>query len=451
MKPTRIISLAVALVASTLACGLFPTENNLPDEVFGDVQEAVPLETPLPLASAAIVHDDLQPDPKLDEWSEWDLWRSGTQLRGANIYQRRVFPELDGTEFMGPGPFGPPYSQTDFEHLSDLGANYVNISGPGLFTVEPPYEVDNEAVENLDRLIEKAENADLFVVITFRTGPGRSEFSILGPADWLPDEYIIETVWEAEAARDAWAKMWRYTADRYRSESTVIGYDLMCEPNANALLDIWDPEEFYDRYSGTGYDWNSWYPDLVSAIREGDEETPILVGGNSYSDIDWLPNLQPVDDPRIVYTFHQYNPHEYTHQETPDPIKSYPGNFDTNYDGEDDEFDRSWLENTLAKAILFQQEYDAVVAVNEFGIVRWTPGGSDFIKDQIEIFEEHGWNYAVWQWLASWEPLAEGDNSFNFLFGTDPLNLTEIPNKLLDVYSEAWARNEIFPSGYSGN
>jgi len=30
------------------------------------------------------------------------------------------------------------------------------------------------------------------------------------------------------------------------------GYDLMCEPNSNAILDIWDPEEFQAQYGGTG-------------------------------------------------------------------------------------------------------------------------------------------------------------------------------------------------------
>jgi len=41
---------------------------------------------------------------------KWALWTGPTQLRGANIYQRRVYPELDGPDFYGPGPVGPPYT-----------------------------------------------------------------------------------------------------------------------------------------------------------------------------------------------------------------------------------------------------------------------------------------------------------------------------------------------------
>jgi hypothetical protein len=386
------------------------------------------------------------PIPSADKWS---LWTNSTQLRGANIYQRRVFPEVDGTEFIGPGPFGPPYMQDDFNRLAAFGANYINISTAGLFTVQPPYIVDEEAVANLDHLLEMAAAADLFAVITFRTGPGRSEFAIIGGGDWLPDKsYIVETVWTDASARAAWAEMWRYTAERYRDNPIVIGYDLMCEPNSNASLDIWDAQTFYDQYTGTGYDWNSWYPSLVSAIRKVDNATPILVGGNSYSDITWLPYVKLVDDPRVVYTFHQYSPHEYTHQEPPDLTRTYPGYFDTNYDGNPETFDRTWLENLLTTAADFSKKYNVPVAINEYGAERWVPGAANYVRDEMDIIEQHSWNYAVWQWSPAWPPLAEGDNSFNFRFGPDPQNLTDTENALLSAYTAAWARNTVRPSNF---
>jgi hypothetical protein len=381
---------------------------------------------------------------------KWSLWANGTQLRGANIYQRRVFPEVDGTEFIGPGPFGPPYTQGDFNRLAALGANYVNISTAGLFKIKPPYTVDEEAVASLDHLLEMTAAADLFAVITFRTGPGRSEFAIIGGGNWLPDKsYIVETVWTDVSARAAWAEMWRVTAERYRDNPTVIGYDLMCEPNSNAALDIWDPEIFFAQYTGTGYDWNAWYPDLVSAIREVDTNTPILVGGNDYSSVEWLPYLQPVEDPHIVYTIHQYSPHVYTHQEPPQLTRAYPGTFDTNYDNSVETFDHAWLENLLGIATEFQSAQHVVLAVNEYGLERWEPGGADYVRDEITLFDQYGWNYAIWQWHASWPLLAEGDNSFNFLFGQDPANLTEVPNSLLDALTTAWARNTTRPSNFN--
>ena len=95
--------------------------------------QATSTASPLPPATPADT-------PRPEGW-KWSLWTDGTQLHGANIYQRRVFPEMDGTEFYGPGPFGPPYTQADLDRLSALGANYVNISTAGLFTVQAALRV----------------------------------------------------------------------------------------------------------------------------------------------------------------------------------------------------------------------------------------------------------------------------------------------------------------------
>lgn len=72
---------------------------------------------------------------------KWFLWIDGPLLRGANIWQAVVVPDLDGLEFKGQGPVGPPYFQEDFNRLAALGANYVSISGPGLFAETPPLKL----------------------------------------------------------------------------------------------------------------------------------------------------------------------------------------------------------------------------------------------------------------------------------------------------------------------
>jgi len=115
---------------------------------------------------------------------------------------------------MGPGPIGPPYVQGDFDRLAAMGANYVNVSHPGLFTEAPPYVLD-EAV----------------------TGPGRSEFTFFWDeaGDWFDASYLNDSVWQDQAAQDGWVAMWHYTADRYRHNPIVVGYDLMVEPNSNEV------------------------------------------------------------------------------------------------------------------------------------------------------------------------------------------------------------------------
>jgi cysteinyl-tRNA synthetase len=383
------------------------------------------------------------------EVDKWSLWVDGPHLRGANIWQAVVIPELDGLEFKGPGPVGPPYTQDDFDRLAAQGANYVSISGPGLFTETPPYTLDSGIQAHLDGLLTMIAEADMFATISFRTGPGRSEFTLCCGGDRYFDGYFNDSVWEDRSAQDAWVEMWRYTAERYRDNPIVAGYKLMVEPNAaGVFFDIYEPEEFYEQYAGTLYDWNQFYPRIVAGIRQVDSETPILVGGMSWSGVAWLNALEPTGDPRTVYVVHQYEPQDdYTHQEA-GARNTYPGEFDADYDGEDDQVDREWLDDLLTEVDDFKARYDAPVAVDEFGVNRWVPGAAEFMNDQMGLFEERSLNYALWEWQTSWEPFAEDVHDMNYLLGPDPDNLGELPNALMDVIKGYWARNSVRPSSF---
>jgi hypothetical protein len=224
--------------------------------------------------------------PVLDKWA---LWQNGTHLRGANIHQRRSYPDADG-DLAQVGPVIPPHTQADFDKLAAMGANYVNISHPGLFTETPPYQLDPVMQNNLDNLLSMIAKAKLYAVISFRTGPGRNEFIFLEEEDpgWLGYSKDINQIWTSQAAQDGWVAMWRYTAQRYRNNPVVVGYDLMVEPNSNKQLNIWEPQNFYPAYTNSLYDWNQFHPRLSAAIREVDSKTPILTGAMSYSAIGWL-------------------------------------------------------------------------------------------------------------------------------------------------------------------
>ena len=392
---------------------------------------------------------------------KWELWVGGTHLRGANIYQRRTYPELDGPEFMGDGPVGPPYTQDDLYRMAAMGANYVNVSHPGLFTEEPPFSLDPQVQANLDNLLDMIARADMFAVISFRTGPGRSEFTFFWDevGDWFDEGYLNDSIWQDQSAQDAWVEMWRHTADRYRQHPIVVGYDLMVEPNANEVgshalddaLEIWEPEAFYAEYEGTLYDWNQLYPRLTEAIRQVDGDTPILVGGMGYSSVEWLPYLQPSDDPRTVYVMHQYAPHQYTHQHWDEIECTYPGTCDLYWDGKaDDQLDSRWLDALHESAREFAVAFGVPLAANEFGVVRWVPGAAAFMGDQMEMLEQLGANYALWVWDPAWKPWAEEVNAFNFRFGPDPSNHSDVAQaELQEVIRSFWRRNGIRPSSLS--
>ncbi len=432
----------------------------------GPAEPSSPAWTNTPVAMVPATTATQQPATRITSDAKWALWNHGTQLRGANIYQRRIYPALDGPTFMGPGPVGPPYTQVDFDHLAALGANYVNISHPGLFRETPPYTLDTAVQSNLDKLLAMAAKADLFAVITFRTGPGRSEFWAFWGEDtasdpqngWFNPAYYNNQVWGDQAAQNAWVAMWRYAASRYKDNPIVVGYDLMCEPNSNEVgsypagqpLDAWDPAAFYRTYSGTLYDWNQLYPRISAAIRQVDATTPLLIGGMGYSAIDWLPYLQPTGDPHTVYTVHQYAPMAYTHQKPPNLKNSYPGHFDTDDDGTAENFDRAWLYQWLSPVDTFTRTHQVPVAANEFGAMRWQPGVANFMDDEMNLFETRGMNYALWLWKSSWPPLQADVDAFNFRHGLDPTHHMDVSDSaLIRSIKTHWQRNQVRPSTFA--
>jgi hypothetical protein len=166
-----------------------------------------------------------------------------------------------------------------------------------------------------------------------------------------------------------------------------------------------------------------------------------------WSAVRWLPYLQPTGDERTVYVVHQYEPQDgYTHQE-PWGENTYPGQFDLDWDGEPDRFDREWLDDYMSIIDAFQREHGVPVAVNEFGVQRWVPGGEAFMRDSMDLFEARGMNHALWYWAPSWKPFAEEVDAFNFRLGPDPDNYeTTQSNALMDIIVEIWNRNVARPS-----
>ena len=380
-----------------------------------------------------------------------DLWTANVPLlRGVNIWQALVIPEVDGNS-KGDGRVGPPFTQVDFDLLASLGANYVVLSVPGLFTEEPPYQVDELVQQNLDELLRMIGNADMFATIAFRTGPGKAEWSLCCSDVHYYDDYFNDAVWSDVEAQAAWAAMWQYTAERYRDNPIVVGYELMVEPNAaDILYGIYSPKEFFRSYGGNLADWNALYPQLVNAIRSVDEDTPIIVGSDGYSSVAWLSYLTPVDASNMVYDVHQYMPYEtYTHQNIGGG-NSYPDNFDVDNDGKIETFDWNYLSALLQPVRQYGKKHAAAITVNEFGVKRWVPGAAAYLNDLLFLFENEGWNYAIWEWSTGYEPFGLEVDDFNYMLGTDPGNKTILlENPVLDVLRSYWSLNSIRPSDIS--
>ncbi|MFQ5912213.1 MAG: glycoside hydrolase family 5 protein [Nitrospinota bacterium] len=372
------------------------------------------------------------------------LWLSndGPHLRGANVHPCTLH-ELAGARVRCVRRLKLP----DLRDLRKLGANLVNASYFGVFTERPPYKVNPRALKYLDDLIRSAEKAGLYVVIHFRTGPGRNNNAI-GASDTNQDPNALFTVWDDAAAQKAWAKMWRFTAQRYGKSPVVIGYNLIVEPHVNTLVDprgTLTPAELQSRVKGTLRDWNAFSASMVAAIREVDTETPIIIDALQWARAEWLEALEPGIDRRIVYSFHAYDPMEFSHQ---NDLKNltirYPGI--ARVDGKRTVLDKKLLEKIYRPAVEFAARHSVPIYVGEMGSVRWAPGAVAFHRDLIHFIERNGWNYAFYVWRGDWVNY----DGANLEHGRDPDNHRRVDNPLLGAYVDHWRHNKEFPPHSSG-
>jgi aryl-phospho-beta-D-glucosidase BglC (GH1 family) len=188
------------------------------------------------------------------------------RLRGANVYQQ----EDSGH------PWYPRLVEDDLKGLAKAGANYVNLSVPGPYNVVPPYGRSGAFADRLDEIVRWAEAAGLHVVLSFRTGPGHSEFDITNQG---PEAHSRELFTDSRA-QAAFIRMWQEVARRYANRPLVVGYDLLVEPHAD--LKPGTPEEPFRKT------WADLAQRPVDAIRKIDEKTPILISPSQYGSVDGL-------------------------------------------------------------------------------------------------------------------------------------------------------------------
>jgi hypothetical protein len=364
-----------------------------------------------------------------------DLWdnATGPHLRGGVIPQRRVYPDIDGSEFLGPGPVGVPISDQALNTFAELGGNLVILSLPGICREAPPYGFDPDIEAYLDDIVMRCERAGLFVVIGFRSGPGRSEFTFHREDgdSWFPASMIDEHMWASFEAHDAWERMWRRIALQYKHRSNVAGYLLMVEPNANQAtrdifgndLDEWDADKLRDLVRGTPGDWPVLANRLAVAIREMDAETPILMSPDGYANVAFLSNLDLNVVPNIVLCVHDYGPRHYTHQGRGDNVSFDPAD------------------------AVFQPPNSTHWMMGELGAARWAPDVDQYLERRIGSLEQAGAGWAYFRLDSGWLNYEAQENMFNAGYGSNPEADIPDPNSSsMNMLRRYWHRNILKPA-----
>lgn len=209
-------------------------------------------------------------------------------------------------------------------------------------------------------------------------------------------------LWTDARLQSRLVQLWSRLAAELRHYPALIGYDILNEPTP--------PDDFrkaFYQVRGTMQDWNVLARRIVVAIRAKDPETPVIVETTDWAKPFRLKQLEPVNDARVVYSFHMYAPFELTHQ----GINQYKRDGRLTYPGRvaGKLYDQAELRSHLQVAVDFAQRHGAPMFVGEFGINMYASDETrrQYIADLLEIFGDHGWSWAyhafgIWEgWMPT--------------------------------------------------
>jgi len=222
------------------------------------------------------------------------------------------------------------------------------------------------ALRECDKALDAARKYGLYVCVDLHTPPGgRLERGVC-------------RLFREKKYQDKLLEVWRRIARRYTGRREIWAYDLLNEPVEGTVA------------PGLK-NWRELASEVVRVIRAEDPGKPVVFEPGPWGGPAGFDMLTPLDLDRVIYSFHMYLPHKFTHQGVHGSKIGYvyPGVID----GE--EWNKERLREAMAPVIDFQRAFNVHIFVGEFSAIRWAPQHSAYryLRDVIDLFEEYGWDW----------------------------------------------------------
>jgi aryl-phospho-beta-D-glucosidase BglC (GH1 family) len=225
--------------------------------------------------------------------------------------------------------------------------------------------------------------------------------------DMHPESEFKARLVQHDDAVEQFSDYWRAMAQHYSTyDPEMVYFEVLNEP------------EFRDRYR-----WAGVQAKLAAAIREGAPQHTIVAAGANWSDVEDLIVLTPLSDPNVIYNFHFYDPHTFTHQGATwgtnywhfENKLAYPASLATARKvaaSEPDAYNRlqvlrygldHWDANRIAieigQAAEWGKHWNVPLTCNEFGVFRRVSDPQDrarWIHDVRTTLEGYGIGWNMW-------------------------------------------------------
>jgi endoglucanase len=324
------------------------------------------------------------------------------------------------------------FTKNDFEQIKSLGVDVIRlpINLHAMTNGEPDFTLDPLFLNFLDQAVDWSEELQIHLILDNHT---------FDPALNTPTNIGSTLV-----------KVWTQMAAHYKDRSDYIHYEVLNEPHGI-----------------TDATWGAIQQTVIDAIRTEDTKHNIVVGPANWNSYDNLKHLPVYTDPKLIYTFHFYDPFIFTHQGAswtdPSlvPLAGVPFPYNAGpMPALPASLKGTWLESAMLNysadgtvnkvkslidiAVTFKNQRNVPVFCGEFGVYK--PNSDDahrvsWYKTVRTYFEEKNIPWTIWDYQEAFGLFEKGTNElFDYDLNVPLLNALELTVPPQQVYTKKPAR-----------
>jgi hypothetical protein len=296
----------------------------------------------------------------------------------------------------------------------------------------------------LKTVVDRANKAGLKVVIAPLSLPyARWSQNNRGEFD--------DRLWQHKENWQVVARFWRDLASELRGQPGIAAYNIVNEPAPEKKGDLAEHADqavmvqWYAEHQGGSRDLLGFYEKVIAAIREVDPTTPIMVDAGWYAAADAFGYWPaPLNDKRVLYSFHMYEPYQVTSGQNLRRAKpyTYPGT--APYAGRQEYWDAKRIALYLSLPSRWAKEHGVSpsrMVVGEFGCIRRLDNCVTYLEDVLIKLDREKFHWAFYSFREDdWEAM-------DYELGKDkvPWQYWEMAEKGLPYFLERKATPEFEP------
>ena len=254
----------------------------------------------------------------------------------------------------------------DFAAIASWGADHVRL--PVDYDVA---ELMDDGIIRIRKAVDAAKRNGLNVMLDLHKAPGYS-------FDAGEQE---SGFFEKREYQERFLRLWENLAKEFGGDYESVAFDLLNEITDASYLPV----------------WKKIAAECVERIRRYAPDTVIVIGSYDYNDVRAVKDLDAPQDALVAYSFHCYEPHDFTHQGAYwDPRLDREKRIAFKDSGTTEEMFEELFESALAKAA----EYGADLYCGEYGVIDIVSPEEtlEWYKVINRVFERHGISRTAWSY-----------------------------------------------------